>query len=410
VLRKALQWVVYYCLLYYTLFCSSNHCEEVKKAKALNITQVFIFIFGLDEGTIMVKTGIITDVHGCYDALAQVIKRLRDYYKVDRYVWLGDVVGYGPDPRKCYEVAVNFTGRASNRYVLRGNHDGYFGTGDFSIAGGFARASIEWAWINWLGIKDPQQLDEAIQRLEEGVVEGVNIEEEKKSQGLWAWAKGLVRRKRKDYVPAKDLKNVLKSAAKSDNAPVISDFFESEKKKGQVKGYLLFFENLGLELPLDGNLLFAHSFPKSLAEYADELGIQKELIDTAEIYVRSQADYDKRCAEKAAEGKEESWKRSNITIERLIEKVPEGTTLFLGHNHKRVSLEDGDRKIVIPGAVFDRAAVEGDPTYDIAQFAVHDSETKGVILDGIKYDRKGVDERMRNECGFGRFMEAKTDE
>ena len=92
----------------------------------------------------------------------------------------------------------------------------------------------------------------------------------------------------------------------------------------------------------------------------------------------------------------------------LIKKLPAGTTWFVGHNHRRAYLEEGDKKIIVVGAVFHREAKEGNPNYDVADFAVHDSETGGITLDGVRYDRKGVDERLR-KAGFGRYLEVKKD-
>jgi predicted phosphodiesterase len=362
------------------------------------------------------RTGIIGDIHGCYPALTQVITKLKDH--VDRWVWLGDIRGYGPDPQKCYKVAKEFTGRASNRYLVGGNHDYYFGTGELSLAGGFAIASAEYDWKNWLGITTPKNLRSATRRLDEKLIEGVKIEKEevKQPEGWKAWfalaltqiKKLLPFGKREDYVPARDLKDIVKSIARSDKTlPIVGEYIDTERKRMQAEAYLTFFSKLQPELTLDGNLLFAHAFPVSLKGHADELGIEKGLIDTAEIYVRQKGEYDKRCAEiESAQGevKSNEWKMRNTTMDRLIEKVPEGTTLFVGHNHNRAFLEVGDKKIVIVGAVFNRGAVEGDRSYDTADFAVHDSDTNAVTLGGIKYDRKSVDERMRNECRFGRYM------
>ncbi len=62
------------------------------------------------------KFALLSDIHGNYPALEAV---LRDAWKngVEKFVVLGDVVGYGPFPREC----VRWTDAAD--VVLMGNHD-----------------------------------------------------------------------------------------------------------------------------------------------------------------------------------------------------------------------------------------------------------------------------------------------
>ncbi|MBS3765407.1 metallophosphoesterase family protein [Candidatus Bipolaricaulota bacterium] len=64
------------------------------------------------------KVGLISDVHGNWEALNVVLKRLQDEEGVDEVFCGGDIVGYGPEPNKC----VSELGSASPISV-KGNHD-----------------------------------------------------------------------------------------------------------------------------------------------------------------------------------------------------------------------------------------------------------------------------------------------
>ena len=61
------------------------------------------------------RLGIISDIHGNVEALQQVLDKLSD---VDRMICPGDIVGYGPDPRKCCDAV-----RALDCTTVLGNHD-----------------------------------------------------------------------------------------------------------------------------------------------------------------------------------------------------------------------------------------------------------------------------------------------
>ena len=65
----------------------------------------------------MARIAVISDIHGnliAFDrVLADVSKR-----GVDMMVCLGDIVGYGPDPKECLDIA-----RQSCRTIVAGNHE-----------------------------------------------------------------------------------------------------------------------------------------------------------------------------------------------------------------------------------------------------------------------------------------------
>jgi len=65
------------------------------------------------------KLGIISDVHGNYPALSQVIYELRNH-ECDRIICLGDVCGYYSMINECIALL-----RKENVITLKGNHDSY---------------------------------------------------------------------------------------------------------------------------------------------------------------------------------------------------------------------------------------------------------------------------------------------
>ena len=65
----------------------------------------------------MSRIAILSDIHGNLVALERVLSDLRAR-GVDRVVCLGDVVGYGPDPKECLDLT-----RAACDVIVSGNHE-----------------------------------------------------------------------------------------------------------------------------------------------------------------------------------------------------------------------------------------------------------------------------------------------
>jgi len=87
-----------------------------------------------------VLTAILTDIHANREAFEACLAHAQRFAP-DRYIFLGDYVGYGADPGYVVEVVQHFVGRGA--VALRGNHD------DAIIASAArmneaARAAIEW--------------------------------------------------------------------------------------------------------------------------------------------------------------------------------------------------------------------------------------------------------------------------
>lgn len=74
------------------------------------------------------KLGVISDVHGNIEALQAVVRLLRDK-GATRFICCGDIVGYGPDPKRCIDSI-----REMRCTCVAGNHD-YGVVGKTSLAG-----------------------------------------------------------------------------------------------------------------------------------------------------------------------------------------------------------------------------------------------------------------------------------
>ena len=64
----------------------------------------------------MPRTAVISDIHGNLEALESVLSDIKSR-SVDRIFCLGDVIGYGPNPRECIDRCQDFD------LCLLGNHD-----------------------------------------------------------------------------------------------------------------------------------------------------------------------------------------------------------------------------------------------------------------------------------------------
>jgi len=83
---------------------------------------------------------ILSDVHGNLEALMAVLCDIRNLRDKGEVFFLGDSVGYGPDPSECIKVI-----REEADIILAGNHDrAVTGRADISYFNPYARAAVEW--------------------------------------------------------------------------------------------------------------------------------------------------------------------------------------------------------------------------------------------------------------------------
>jgi len=64
-----------------------------------------------------VKRALISDIHGNLEALEAVLEDIRQQ-QVEEIYCLGDIIGYGPNPRECIDKVI-----AKCRVTILGNHD-----------------------------------------------------------------------------------------------------------------------------------------------------------------------------------------------------------------------------------------------------------------------------------------------
>lgn len=85
------------------------------------------------------RYGIISDIHGNLEALEAVWSNLQEE-DIQRIFFLGDIVGYGPDPNRCIEKI-----REIAHALIAGNHDhAVVGLTDIKYFNPYARKAIEW--------------------------------------------------------------------------------------------------------------------------------------------------------------------------------------------------------------------------------------------------------------------------
>ena len=87
------------------------------------------------------QIGILSDIHSNLQALEAVLDDIEDReLEIDKYVCLGDVVGYGANPNACCEII-----RDLCEFTIIGNHDAAVsGRMDYSFYYQQARKALDW--------------------------------------------------------------------------------------------------------------------------------------------------------------------------------------------------------------------------------------------------------------------------
>lgn len=85
------------------------------------------------------RYGIYSDIHGNLEALQAVLEVL-EKEKVDQYLCLGDIVGYGANPSDCLKLVLEY-----DSLIVAGNHD-YAVAGKLNIDffNPFAKQAVMW--------------------------------------------------------------------------------------------------------------------------------------------------------------------------------------------------------------------------------------------------------------------------
>ncbi len=89
------------------------------------------------------KIGLFSDIHGNLEAFEQVLGALKKQ-NVERYVFLGDLVGYGASPKECIQLLQQLT-KENGCVSIAGNHDyAVCGRTPYQHYAALARESIDW--------------------------------------------------------------------------------------------------------------------------------------------------------------------------------------------------------------------------------------------------------------------------
>ncbi|MCX7289354.1 MAG: metallophosphoesterase family protein [Rhodobacterales bacterium] len=86
------------------------------------------------------KVAVLTDIHANREAF-QAVLDAATAHGAERFVLLGDLVGYGPDPEWCCETAEALA--AKGAVLVRGNHDNA-ASGAFEAMSSLAARAMDW--------------------------------------------------------------------------------------------------------------------------------------------------------------------------------------------------------------------------------------------------------------------------
>jgi diadenosine tetraphosphatase ApaH/serine/threonine PP2A family protein phosphatase len=85
------------------------------------------------------RLGIFSDVHSNLEALEAIVESYKGM-SIDKYICLGDVVGYGANPNECCDIVKDFASA-----VVLGNHDAAVsGRMEYSYYYDAAREALDW--------------------------------------------------------------------------------------------------------------------------------------------------------------------------------------------------------------------------------------------------------------------------
>lgn len=142
---------------------------------------------------------IISDIHGNLEALQAVLADIESR-GIKEIVCLGDVIGYGPNPRECLELI------RSAKVLIRGNHEEALLSGEASAFNSRARRAVQWTHEQLMGEAAMPGAPESYRSFIESFQLKVNID------GL-TYVHGSPRNPTKEYITPRDAKNKEKMAS-----------------------------------------------------------------------------------------------------------------------------------------------------------------------------------------------------
>ena len=99
------------------------------------------------------RYGLISDIHGNLEALEAALGELAKE-RIDEYLCIGDIVGYGANPKECIKIVRELKPKA----LIAGNHEwGILGFLNPDYFNEYAREAIRWT-KNVLSLRELEYL------------------------------------------------------------------------------------------------------------------------------------------------------------------------------------------------------------------------------------------------------------
>ena len=119
--------------------------------------QLSAAVLVLNERLFMAKYAVLSDIHANAEAFEAVLAKCREI-KIDHYLFLGDLVGYNADVKRCISLAKELNFLAA----VRGNHDDYSIRKDGEATGFNSNAAIAIEWTRKLLSDDDREYLDAM--------------------------------------------------------------------------------------------------------------------------------------------------------------------------------------------------------------------------------------------------------
>ena len=71
----------------------------------------------------MNRTLVIGDIHGCSDALSQLLAKIKPLAKDDTVIFIGDYIDRGPDSKGVIDIVLQLRKEHNRVITLMGNHE-----------------------------------------------------------------------------------------------------------------------------------------------------------------------------------------------------------------------------------------------------------------------------------------------
>ena len=101
---------------------------------------------------------ILSDIHGNLEALEAVLADIQSR-EIDEVICLGDIIGYGPNPRECLDMI-----KDADLHIC-GNHEDAVLSGDAQSFNSRARRSVDWTRAQLWGEGIPDELGDSYREL-----------------------------------------------------------------------------------------------------------------------------------------------------------------------------------------------------------------------------------------------------